>query len=242
MKKAILITGASGGIGQAVATNLVESYSPIYLHYNKNLKAVQQIREKLLQFGAEEVYLVQANFAEKDGVDLALQQIHDPIHTVIHNSGASHFGLITDWKSEEAEKFIQLHVTSPFLLTKALLPNMISSKEGNIIFITSIWGITGASCEVLYSMVKGSQNSFVKALAKEVARSGISVNAVAPGAVDTNMLANFTITEKEEIAEEIPAGRLGEPEEVANLVSFLLSKKASYINGQIISINGAWHC
>jgi 3-oxoacyl-[acyl-carrier protein] reductase len=136
---------------------------------------------------------------------------------------------------------VQLHVTSPFLLTKYLLPKMISRKRGKILVISSVWGLAGASTEVLYSTVKGALNSFVKALAKEVAPSGISVNGIAPGAVSTKMLDHLTVEEKIALAEEIPMGRFARPEEIADLTVFLASDKAAYINGEIISINGAWY-
>jgi 3-oxoacyl-[acyl-carrier protein] reductase len=241
MNKTLLITGASGDIGKAIANELSNQFTTIYLHYNKNRASVEKLKKELRLKGTN-VFLVQANFTEKDGVSNALKQIHEPIDTIIHNSGTSHFGLITDLEDIEVEKFIQLHVTSPFLLTKALLPNMIREKRGKIVIISSIWGLTGAACEVLYSMVKGSQNAFVKGLAKEVARSGISVNAVAPGAINTKMMNDFSEIEREELAEEIPEGRLGKPEEVANVVGFLTSEKSNYINGQVISVNGAWLC
>ncbi|HEU5140488.1 MAG TPA: SDR family oxidoreductase, partial [Bacillales bacterium] len=118
---------------------------------------------------------------------------------------------------------------------------MVSNKRGNIIVVSSVWGLVGASTEVLYSTVKGALNSFVKALAKEIAPSGISVNGIAPGAVSTKMLNHLSDQEKIELAEEIPMGRFGEPVEMAELIAFLISGKASYINGEIISINGAWH-
>ncbi|HET7658455.1 MAG TPA: SDR family oxidoreductase, partial [Bacillales bacterium] len=136
---------------------------------------------------------------------------------------------------------VQLHVSSPFLLTKELLTDMISAKNGKIIVISSIWGLVGASTEVLYSTVKGALNTFVKALAKEVAPSGISVNGIAPGAIETQMLDHLTEEEKAMLCDEIPMGRFGKPIEVADLAVFLASDSASYINGQIISINGAWH-
>ncbi|OZM58634.1 3-oxoacyl-ACP reductase [Lottiidibacillus patelloidae] len=241
MNKTLLITGASGDIGQAIARELATQYQTIYLHYNKNRQSVEEMKKELNLKGIN-VFLVQANFSKREGVSTALKQIHDPIDTIIHNSGSSQFGLVTDLENEEVETFVQLHVTSPFLLSKALLPNMIREKQGKIVVVSSIWGLTGAACEVLYSMVKGSQNAFVKGLAKEVARSGVSVNAVAPGAIETKMMSGFSEVEKDDLADEIPQGRLGTPSEVANVVAFLTSEKSTYINGQIISINGAWHC
>ena len=136
---------------------------------------------------------------------------------------------------------IQLHITSPFLLTKGLVNKLIHKKEGNIIAITSIWGEVGASCEVLYSMVKGGQNSFVKALAKELAPSGIRVNAVSPGAIATGMLDRLDTEDLKALEDEIPTGRLGIPKEISGVVSFILSEDSSYITGQIISVNGGWN-
>ncbi|WP_338368208.1 SDR family oxidoreductase, partial [Enterococcus faecium] len=138
-------------------------------------------------------------------------------------------------------RLIQVHVTSPILLTKLLLPKLISKKAGSIVAITSIWGQTGAANEVVYSTVKGAQISFVKALSKELAPSGIRVNGVAPGAIETPMLSSFSPDELDAVKSEIPISRLGTPEDIAHGVEFLLSEKADYITGQILSINGGWH-
>jgi 3-oxoacyl-[acyl-carrier protein] reductase len=236
-----LITGASGDIGKAIALKLSGKYKRIILHYHNNYETIVKVKDELERRG-NDVIIVQADFSHKQGVNHFLKQYDGAVDLIVHNSGSSYFRLITDWDDQDAEDFIRLHVTSPFLLTKKLLPHMITKKQGTIIVVTSIWGITGAACEVLYSMVKGGQNTFVKALAKEVAPSGIKVNGIAPGAIDTKMLNEFTEAEKTALKEEIPEGKLGNPNEVANLVSYLASEQSNYINGQIISINGAWHC
>lgn len=241
MGKYALITGASGGIGRVIASEIASLGYSLYLHYNENELSAIELSKDLAKNNIEN-FLVQADLSTEFGVDKVLRQINHPIEAIIHNSGKSTFGLITDFDQNTIEKMVTLHLTSPYALTKALLPNMISKKKGNIIVISSIWGIIGASCEVLYSMVKGGQNSFVKALAKEVAPSGIRVNAVAPGAIKTNMLSEFSIDDLEEISNDIPLGRIGEPLEVANAVKFLLSDQATYITGQVLSVNGGWHC
>lgn len=235
--KYALITGASGGIGRAIAIALANQGYHLYLHYHKNEESIDLLREELRH---TQTYKVQADLSLKTGVAAIIDSISTPIDTLILNSGNSYVGLLTDMTGPQIEQMIQLHLTSPLLLTKALLPSMIQKKMGKIAVVSSIWGVTGASCEVVYSTVKGGLNTFVKALAKEVAPSGIHVNGVAPGAIATSMLTQFDDDELRSICEEIPMGRLGKPEEVAELVSFLISEQASYINGQIININGAW--
>ena len=237
--KSALITGASGGIGRSIATQLAKEGFNLYLHYYKNKESVDELINGLPNAN---IHAICADLSQSDGVEILLSQLHEPVDVLVHNSGNSYFGLVTDMCDEMVQKMVQLHVTSPFLLTKRLLPHMISNKKGNIVVISSIWGLAGASCEVLYSMVKGGQNTFVKALAKELAPSGIRVNAVAPGAIDTNMLRLFSDEEMEMLREEIPMGRIGKPEEVAKAVSFLISEQASYITGQILSVNGGWYC
>lgn len=237
MTKWALITGASGGIGQAIAKQLAEEGYQLYLHYNKHKNEVVEL-QKHLDVGTISVC---ADLEKESGPTELLSQIHHDIDCIVHNSGYSYVGLVTDLDDHTVKRMTQLHVTSPFLITKHLLTSMIREKCGHIIMITSIWGLTGASCEVLYSMVKGGQNSFVKALAKEVAPSGIKVNGVAPGMINTKMNDHISAEEMNEIAEDIPMGRVGQPEEVANVVRFLLTKQSSYINGQILSVNGAWY-
>ncbi|MBP3038342.1 SDR family oxidoreductase [Bacillaceae bacterium Marseille-Q3522] len=238
MKKNILITGASGGIGGAIARKLAgEGYS-LYLHYYKNQTAIEVLLEQLRPFDGE--YLpIQADLTTIAGYQKVCKHIFQ-VDGIIHNCGLSHYGVFQDMTEEEIQRLSMIHVISPMLLTKTLLPKMLNSG-GSIIMISSIWGQTGAACEVAYSTMKGAQLAFVKALAKEVARNKITVNAIAPGAVNTKMMATFQTAEIAAIKEEIPIGRLAEPTDIANCVSFLLSNKASYITGQTIAINGGWY-
>lgn len=242
MGKFALITGASGDIGSALAHRFAIAGYSLYLHYNRNKEAVVALQKRLLQSVNSDaiIDIVQADLSFSEGVPHLLQQIHHPVDVIVHNSGSSYVGLMTDMADDEVQKMVQLHVTSPFLITKYLLPAMITGKSGKILIISSVWGIVGASTEVLYSTVKGALNSFVKALAKEVAPSGISVNGIAPGAVSTKMLSHLTEEEKIALRQEIPMGRFADPKEIAELAGFLASEKAAYINGEIISINGAW--
>lgn len=237
MGKWALITGASGGIGQAIARTLAnEGGYNLYLHYHQNEKGVQELADSL----SVQSKLIRADLSSVEGFYQLKEELSYSVDVLILNAGLSHVGLITDVTDEEVQKMVQLHITSPFLIAKHTIPTMVRKKFGKIIVISSIWGSVGASCEVLYSMVKGGQNTFVKALAKELAPSGINVNGIAPGTIDTNMLRFFSDEDKQAMLNEIPMGRFGRPEEIGHAVSFLISEKSSYINGEILNINGAW--
>ncbi|MDE3838584.1 3-oxoacyl-ACP reductase [Bacillus methanolicus] len=239
MKKYALITGASGGIGRAIAWKLAEEGYSLYLHYNRNKKAILELLQKLEVFQGEFIP-IQADLSQLDGYKKITSNVFT-LDAIIHNSGISQYGMLIDLDEKEAQDLIQVHLTTPLLLTKELLPKMTAKKHGNIIVISSIWGQTGASCEVAYSTVKGAQIAFVKALSKEVALNGIRVNAIAPGAIETAMLNDFSEEDLQAMKEDIPLGRFGTPMDVANSVSFLLSDKASYITGQVLSVNGGWY-
>lgn len=239
MKKFVLITGASGGIGKAIALRLAEEGYSLYLHYHRNEASMMDLLNKLKEFPGEYIP-IQSNLATTEGYKKVADNIFS-IDAIVHNSGSSHYGLLVDLHEEEADQLISLHVKTPLLLTKELLPKLLSKKCGNIVVISSIWGQTGAACEVAYSTVKGAQIAFVKALSKEVALNGIRVNAIAPGVIQTEMLQHFNSDELEMIKADIPTGRLGTPENIADGVSFLLSDRSSYMTGQVLAINGGWY-
>ncbi|MGE7663059.1 elongation factor P 5-aminopentanone reductase [Peribacillus sp. NPDC097264] len=238
-KRFALITGASGGIGREIALKLAEENYSLYLHYNSNEEAIHDLIEQLRPFQVE-LIPIQADLSTGDGYKKLVENIF-ALHAIVLNSGNSYYGLISDMTEQIVNEMVQLHVTSPFQLTKELLPKLMYQEKAAIVAVTSIWGQTGASCEVLYSMVKGGQNAFIKALSKEVSLNGLRVNAVAPGAISTSMLESFSAEDLEIIKGDIPMGRMGSAKEVAEAVSYLLSDKASYITGQILGVNGGWY-
>ncbi|WP_316568548.1 elongation factor P 5-aminopentanone reductase [Neobacillus sp. YIM B06451] len=239
MREFALITGASGGIGQAIAAELAARGYNLYLHYNLNKEAVDRLSAKLSVHGGEYVP-VRADFSKQGGYKELLPSLVG-VNAIVHCGGTAAYGLFQDMEDEEVASLFNIHVLNPILLTKALIPALLKKKTGGIVFISSIWGQTGAACETVYSAAKGAQISFVKALGKELAPSGIRVNAIAPGAVETAMLSGFAPEEVEALTGDIPMGRLGRPEEIANAVAFLLSGEASYITGHILSVNGGWY-
>ncbi|AOH54354.1 3-oxoacyl-ACP reductase [Peribacillus muralis] len=238
-KRFALITGASGGIGREIAIKLAEENYSLYLHYNSNEDAIMELIEELKPHQVE-LIPIQADLSTPDGYKILAENIF-ALHAIVLNSGNSYYGLISDMDDKVVNEMIQLHVTSPFQLTKELLPKLMYQEQAAIVAVTSIWGQTGASCEVLYSMVKGGQNAFIKALSKEVSLNGIRVNAVAPGAISTSMLESFSADDLEIIKGDIPMGRMGNAKEVAEAVFYLLSDKSSYITGQILGVNGGWY-
>lgn len=235
MKKNVLVLGASGDIGSAISKQLASEGYSLLLHYNRNKTAMEQLvttidEERILQ-------IVQADLTLSSSVHKLCEEVVFPVDAIIYVSGMAQFGLFHDTSETEMDAMLHLHVKAPWLVTKHFLPDMIRRQTGKIIFITSIWGNVGASNEVIYSSVKGAQNSFAKALAKEVGPSGISVNAVSPGFIDTKMNEHI---EKEAIISQIPLHRAGLTSEVAHTVSFLMDEKANYIQGEIINIAGGW--
>lgn len=234
-----LVTGASGGIGRAIALKLAEEGYSLYLHYYQNKSSIESLLQELEPFNREYIP-IQADLSSPEGYKEIVNSIFS-IDAIIHNSGISHYGLLTDIDPETVEKIMRVHVTNPLLLTKELIPKMLLKHHGNIIMISSIWGQTGAACEVAYSTAKGGQIAFVKALSKELARNGIRVNGVAPGAVQTAMLTSFSEEDLSNLEDEIPLGKVGSAENIADAVSFLLSEKSSYITGHILPVNGGWY-
>lgn len=238
MKGNVLLIGASGDIGSAIARQLEAAGFGLLLHYNENVERMDELRKTL---SPESILLeLKADLRDEDNVHALLAQLVFPVHHVVFASGAADYGLFQDVTYERMEEMLNIHVKSPWMITKHLLPAMLTRHAGNILFITSIWGDVGASNEVIYSSVKGAQNSFVRALAREVGPAGVRVNAVSPGYIRTKMNAQLEEEDSNLLEAEIPLGKAGSPLDVANAIAFLLDEKSFYIHGEIMNVDGGW--
>lgn len=238
----ILITGASGGIGAAIAQKFAEDRHNLILCYNKNEPSAIETYSRCTEKGGH-CLLKQCDLSCEDQVKALIEEVETqlgPINIVVNNAGISHWGLLQDMSSEEWDKLFAVNVRSCFLTCKYTLPSMVRSGFGRIINISSMWGQVGASCEVAYSASKGAVIAMTKALAKETGPSGITVNCIAPGVIDTPMNAAFSPETIAELQEETPVGRIGTPEDVAAMVKYLAAPEASFITGQIIGVNGGF--
>lgn len=238
----VLVTGASRGIGAAIAKRFASVGMNVVIHYMNSHEAANEVARQCMDFGGR-IMTVSADLTSKEQIERMAQKLkdYDMIPDVlVNNAGISHYGLLSDVSEEEWDHVMAVNLKGTFLCTQMFMPDMVSQRYGRIINVSSIWGISGASCEVLYSATKGGINAFTKALAKELAPSGVTVNAVAPGAVDTDMMSSFDEEEIQTLRQEIPAGRLAKPDEISSLVYFLALPESGYINGQIISPNGGW--
>lgn len=240
-KKTVFVTGASRGIGKAIAIKFAKK------GYNVAINSILN-HERLMQTKREiETYQVSCLAYQGDMGDLKqceevfslIRRQFGSLDILINNAGVSYIGLLQDMTGADWDKMIHSNLTSVFNCCKLAIPGMVEQKTGKIINVSSVWGNVGASCEVAYSATKGGINAFTKALAKELAPSNIQVNAVACGAIDTEMNSFLDESELLSLIDEIPAGRLGQAEEVADLVYHLAYKNA-YLTGQIIGLDGGW--
>lgn len=238
----VLITGASRGIGAEIALRFASVGMNVVIHYMNSHEAANEVARKCLELGAR-VYTVSADLRSKEQILRMKEKLEGHgfrPDILVNNAGISHYGMLADVEEAQWDDVMSVNLKSVFLCSQAFMPYLVAQRFGRIINVSSIWGISGGSCEVVYSAAKGGVNAFTKALAKELAPSGVTVNAVAPGAVKTEMMARFDAEEMRQLEEEIPAGRLASPEEIASLVYFLALPESGYITGQIISPNGGW--
>ena len=242
-KKTVLVTGASRGIGKAIAVKFAKK------DYRVVINCVNPSHEDMLAQVKRDIESYQVpclaclgdvgNFQECREIFEKIQKMFGSLDVLVNNAGISYIGLLQDMKPEDWDRIVRTNLTSVFNCCRLAIPDMVKNQCGKIINISSVWGSAGASCEVAYSATKGGINAFTKALAKELAPSGIQVNAVACGAIDTEI--NHWMSDEDLLAliDEIPSGRLGKAEEVADLV-YHLAYKSNYLTGQVIALDGAW--
>ncbi|MDD4715183.1 MAG: SDR family oxidoreductase [Oscillospiraceae bacterium] len=242
MKKTVLITGASRGIGRAAARLFAREGYAVAIHYNQSEAEAFRLKEELSAQGHTAI-TVQADVSCRDQVfamvDKTLQYFSQ-IDILVCNAGIAHQKLFTDITPREWRNFFAVNLDGMFHCCQAVLPSMLHRKAGKIITLSSMWGLTGASCEVAYSATKAAVIGLTRALAKELGPSGITVNSVAPGVIDTDMNRNLDEASIEALKEETPLGVLGTPEDIAASILFLASPGADFITGQVLSPNGGF--
>lgn len=240
--KTVLITGASRGIGAATARLFAENGYAVAVNYCSSKEAADRLVAEIREAGGE-AFAVQADVSKADEVQQMVQAVYNRcghIDVLIHNAGIAQQNLLTDTDEREWDRMMGVHLGGAYHCCKAVIPGMVRQGYGSILTVSSIWGVTGASCEVPYSAAKAGLIGFGKALAKELGPSHIRVNCVAPGVIDTDMCASFDEETLNGLAEETPLGRLGKPEEVAEALLFLASDAASYITGQVLGVDGGF--
>ena len=239
MKDIVLITGASSGIGRETALKYAKNEHPVIIICKNNHSALMDLEREILEMGGRVLSYVKdvSQFNEVSEMFRELETQNMIPDILINNAGISYVGLLQDMSPEEWRSVIDTNLTSAFNCSKCAIPYMLKKHSGRIVNISSMWGNVGASCEVAYSASKGGINTFTKALAKELAPSGIAVNAIAFGMVDTRMNAFLDEEEKASLIEEIPAGRILSPQESADII-YSVSMINSYVTGQIITADG----
>ena len=239
----VLITGASGGIGTAIAEGFARAGYGLVLHYHKGEDRARALAARLTENYSVPALPLCADLSDTAAVQAMFERAAEEfgfIDTVVNNAGIAEQKLFTDLTDEAWDRMIDVNLSGTFRTCRAALPEMIRRKQGTIINVSSMWGQVGASCEVAYSAAKAGVIGLTKALAKEVAPSGITVNCIAPGAIRTPMLDCFTEEDLAALAEETPVGRIGTPEDVAASAVFLASEGAQFITGQVLGVNGGF--
>lgn len=239
---AVLITGASHGIGKAIAMEFARHSYHLVLNCARSADALTELAAQL-----ENKYHISCltcvgdvgNYAFVKEMFEKACDTFGGIDILVNNAGISHVGLFHEMTAEEWQRLLNTNLSSVFYCCKEAIPSMLSKKSGRIINISSVWGEVGASCEAAYSAAKGGVNALTMALAKELAPSGIQVNAISCGAIDTRMNECFSAEERAALEEEIPCGRYGTTKEVAEL-AFSLANSTTYLTGQIIRLDGGW--
>lgn len=237
-QRTALITGASRGIGAAIARLFAANGYHLVLTCDKSIEALEKLAQQLMEEYQISCTALRADMSREEDVAEIFSEIRH-LDVLVNNAGISYIGLLSDMTAAEWRRVLGVNLDSCFFTARAAIPVMLREHSGHIINISSVWGGVGASMEVAYSTSKGGMNAFTRALAKELAPSGIRVNAIACGVIDTSMNDCFTEEDMDFLKKEIPADRLGRPEEVAQLV-LQLAQGPAYLTGQVITIDGGW--
>lgn len=240
MAKTVIITGSSKGIGAASAILFAQAGWNVMICYNESHASAQILKQSLCSRGYNVAFhkLNVTNKLEADLVAKETEYTFGSIDALVNNAGISQQKVFNDITEHDWKNMIDVNLTGTFNCTQACLPYLLKNKDGTIVNVSSMWGITGGSCEVHYSAAKAGIIGFTKALAKELGPSNIRVNCVAPGVIDTTMNANLTVEDLNQLVEETPLGRIGTATEVASSILFLCEKSGEFITGQVISPNG----
>ena len=239
-KKTVLVTGSSRGIGRAIALTFAKNGYHVFLNCNHSVIDLERVRAEIESIPGASCDLAIGDVGNPDAVAEMFKKIHkhcNALDVLVNNAGISYIGLMSEMSTKDWNRILQTNLSSAFYCSHEAVPKMVSKKGGKIINISSMWGTAGASCEVAYSASKAGLHGFTKALAKELAPSNIQVNALACGAIETTMNEHLSEEERLSLEIEIPAGRFGTPEEVADMV-LQIAESPTYLTGQIIGIDG----
>ena len=240
MRRTVLITGGSRGIGAACVGAFARAGWSVVFLYRRAEEAAEALCARLRGEGLD-VSCRRCDVSRRDEVFRTVDDLMRTYHrfdALVNNAGVAHIGLFTDMTEEQWDALFAVNVKGAFNVTQAVLPGMISQGSGAIVNVSSMWGEVGASCEVAYSAAKAALIGMTKALAKEVGPSGVRVNCVSPGVIDTDMNAELTEADLAALAEETPLGRIGRAEEVAEAALYLCGEGASFITGQVLGVSG----